>query len=612
MVNRSYCGLAVRVASAIFVMLLLSAAALGQAPPPATNQPSAKTDGGANAPQSPGNSAGAGEFSTHDALTSLKVRVNLVLVRVVARDSKGTVITNLEKKDFRLFDNRKEQVISSFSVEKREPDIPRVTTVSSAASVSSATAVGSEPGTIRPATAPAMPQRFVALVFDDTNLKFGDVAFVREQSTRLFGALAATDRVGVFSTSGQLTQDFTDNRELLKKAIMGISPRPLSGGFQGRECPEMSYYEADQIVNVGNTQALIVATDDALHCAFGGDRKLVGNAQQYAEDAASRELALGEAQTQNVFRHLEDVMRRLAVMPGQRILALVSPGFMLTVKTQGREDLVDRANRSNIVINTIDGRGLYTPDLGDLGDPSSRSPQTAGIKLSYQLAAQSAQNDILAVLADGTGGTFFHNRNDVDEGMREAVGAPAMSYLLAFSPENLKLDGRYHTLRVTLTGKQKVMLQARHGYYAPKTIKDPVQAAKEEIEDALFSQADSGNLPIDLQTQFSKLGDSGTRLAVLTHVDVKGMRFRKSEGRNLNSLTVAIAIFDGNGKFVTGGEKEVDLRFLDSTLEHLAGNGFFIKSTFDLKPGNYLVRMLVRDAEESQTVVRSGTVTVPS
>lgn len=586
-------------------LFFLSGAAMGQAPPPSTSQPSAKTDGPATAPRLPGNSGGAGEFSTHDALTSLKVRVNLVLVRVVARDSNGKVITDLEKKDFRLFDNRKEQVISSFSVEKRDPETPRSTTVSSLATV------GNEPSAVSPATTSAIPKRFVALVFDDTNLKFGDVAFVREQSTRLFGAIAATDRVGIFSTSGQLTQDFTDNRELLKKALLGISPRPLAGGFTGRECPEMSYYEADQIVNVGNTQALAVATDDALHCAFGGDRRQAGNARQYAESAASRELALGEAQTENVFRHLEDVMRRLAAMPGQRILVLVSPGFIQTLNTQGRGDLVDRANRANIVINTIDGRGLYPPDLGDLGDPSSWSPQTAGIKLTYQLAAQAAQDDILAVLADGTGGTFFHNRNDVDEGMREAVGEPAMSYLLAFSPKNLKVDGRYHTLKVTLTGKQKVTLQARHGYYAPKTIKDPVQAAQEEIQDALFSQADSGNLPVDLQTQLSKMGGSGTRLAVLTHVDVKGIRFRKSEGRNLNSLTVAIAIFDGNGKFVTGGEKVVDLRFFDSTLEHLSGNGFFIKSTFDLKPGNYLVRMLVRDAEESQTAVRSETVVVP-
>jgi len=38
----------------------------------------------------------------------------------------------------------------------------------------------------------------------------------------------------------------------------------------------------------------------------------------------------------------------------------------------------------------------------------------------------------MAQLADGTGGTFFHNRNDVDEAMRQAGAAPALSYLLGF------------------------------------------------------------------------------------------------------------------------------------------------------------------------------------
>ncbi|HTQ59076.1 MAG TPA: hypothetical protein VMI32_02565, partial [Candidatus Solibacter sp.] len=53
----------------------------------------------------------------HDSPATFKVRVNLVLVRVVVRDTDGKVVTNLKKEDFQLSDNRKPQVISSFSVE---------------------------------------------------------------------------------------------------------------------------------------------------------------------------------------------------------------------------------------------------------------------------------------------------------------------------------------------------------------------------------------------------------------------------------------------------------------------------------------------------------------
>jgi hypothetical protein len=306
-------------------------------------------------------------------------------------------------------------------------------------------------------------------------------------------------------------------------------------------------------------------------------------------------------------------MKRLAGMPGQRVMVFVSPGFVITAMlNMESSSLIDRANRANVVINTIDARGLYTPDLmGDISDPPHDSKKTIGIKGLYRVAAQSVQSDILAQLADGTGGTFFHNRNDIDEGLREATAAPAMSYLLGFSPQNLKVNGAYHTLKVALTGKQKFSVQARHGYYAPRTIADPAEAAKEEIQEALFSQDEIHDLPVELQTQFFKKDPSQARLAVLTHVDVKGIRFRKAEGRNRDNLTVATAIFDENGNFVTGGEKIVEMKLLDTTFDRLSHSGFTLKSSFDIKPGTYLVRLVVRDAEGAQMAARNGAVSIP-
>ena len=69
-------------------------------------------------------------------------------------------------------------------------------------------------------------------------------------------------------------------------------------------------------------------------------------------------------------------MRRLSIMPGQRVMVLVSPGFVQDMQTQQQGDLIERANRAGIVLNTIDARGLYTPDvLGDISRPSTDAPQ---------------------------------------------------------------------------------------------------------------------------------------------------------------------------------------------------------------------------------------------
>jgi hypothetical protein len=273
---------------------------------------------------------------------------------------------------------------------------------------------------------------------------------------------------------------------------------------------------------------------------------------------------------------------------------------------------VDRATRANVVINTIDARGLYTPDLGDIANPTQINGRTAGYKSSYAVAAQFAQEDVLAQLADGTGGTFFHNRNDLDEGMREAGAAPALSYLLGFSPQNLKLDGSYHTLKVTLTNKQKFGLQARHGYYAPRSVADPAEAAKEEIREALFSQEEIRDLPLDMQTQYFKKDQAEARLAVLTHLDLKAIRFRKALGRNNDELTIVTAIFDENGNMVTSGSKVIEMKLLDATYARLSRSGFTVKSSFDVKPGTYLVRLVVRDSEGAQMAARNGAVVIPN
>jgi hypothetical protein len=328
---------------------------------------------------------------------------------------------------------------------------------------------------------------------------------------------------------------------------------------------------------------------------------------------ADRTLSQGDNETQYAYRHLEDVTRRLASMPGQRVLVLVSPGFISSTLQLEASDLVDRATRANIVINTIDARGLYTPDvMGDIADPPpNQNYRTVGFKTSYRAAAQFAQEEVLAQLADGTGGKFFHNRNDVDEAMREAGAAPAYSYLLGFSPQNLKLDGRFHALKVALTSKEKLEIQARHGYFAPKTLMDPAESAKLEIQEALFSQEEMRDLPVEFQTQFFKKDDAQARLAVLTHFDLKGIHFQKALGRNNDQLTIVTGIFDENGNFVTGLSKIVDMKLLDTTYSRLSRSGFTVKTSFDVKPGTYLVRLVVRDAVGAQMAARNGAVVIP-
>jgi VWFA-related protein len=604
MVARSHCSFARRVScpTLLLILILLHCVKLAAQSPTSQEIPPKSEPAQAASPQKPSVDGNA-EVSSYDTPATFKVRVNLVLTRVVVRDALGNTVGNLRKEDFQLFDNGKPQAISAFSVETPQSHAALPVTQASPGEPEASPEAAAK-------IAARLPQRFVAILFDDEHLAMEDAVFVRSAATRLFGALAASDRVGVYTTSGQVSEEFTDNRELINKALLGIVPRASIGAEHG--CPEIGYYQADLIEVKRDTQALAVATEDAVQCAFGGNRTMMTQAQALAESAAANVLAAGDAQTELTYRRFEEAIRRLASMPGQRVMIFVSPGFIFSTYTAGPTDIIDRATRANIVINTMDARGLYAPDvLGDIADPPNDSVHTRGFKASYRVVSQNVQSQVLGELADGTGGTYFHNRNDLDEGFRQAGAAPAISYLLAFSPQNLKLDGRYHVLKVSLTNKQKYSVQARRGYYAPRTAVDPVETAKREIEEALFSQDEIRDLPLELHTQFFKKDETGARLAVVTRLDLKGIRFRKTEGRNRDDLTVATAIFDENGKYVIGGEKIVEMRLLDTTVDRLGRTGITVKSSFDVKPGTYLVRQVVRDSEGAQMAARNGAVVIP-
>lgn len=540
------------------------------------------------------------EIASRDEAATFKVNVNLVLVRVVVRDSKGRPVGNLHKDDFQLFDNRKPQVITQFSAEQAGS---RATTARAPVETSAG-----EPAA-ESGNPPAIAERYVAYVFDDVHLNFGDLAQVRNAADRHIASLQPTDRAAIFSTSGQTVLDFTDDRAKLHEALSHLLPRPIAGGAVS-SCFDVTYYMADLIENKRDQQALQVATQDALTC-LGGDVRFLAAAEQSAHATAMERLTGGNQESHVTLTVLNDVIRKMSVMPGQRSMVLVSPGFITPELEFEYTDVLNRAVRAQVTIGTLDARGLYVPSGFDASTNAPPNPSTQAIRLQYAMQEASADADILAVLADGTGGSFFQNSNDFDEGFRLVASTPEYSYVLGFSPQNLKLDGSYHSLKVTLKNPEKLTVQARRGYFAPKHAADPAQAAKQEIEDALFSQEELHDLPVQLQTQFYKASDVDAKLTVLAHVDVRRLRLRKADGRNNNELTVVSALFDRNGTLIQGIQKTLTMHLKDETLEKKMGAGITLRTSFDVKPGNYMVRLVVRDAEAQQISAQNDVVRIP-
>lgn len=535
----------------------------------------------------------------------LEVQRNLVVVRAVVRDAKGRPVPNLRKEDFRVFDNGKAQAITQFGLETlssgraKEPEASQRQLDAEAL-----------PET---ATAPFTPQRYLALYFDDVHLPFGELARTRDAGERyVAAAIQPIDRVAIFTASGEVTLDFTADLRKIQESLLRLRPRPIAPREQD-PCPEIFEYQAYKIVHEHDAYALAAATEEAVHCRYRDDETFQDVAEADAEGEAVRVLNFSEQEAEYALRGLDHLVRRLAALPGQRNIVLVSPGFLTMTQQYRTNEVVDRALRSAVVINTLDARGLYVPlPLGDASQRPvvvARRPDLMGHKAQIQIEAMSRVADPLRDLAYDTGGEFFHNSNDFDEGFRKVGALPEAYYVLAFSPQNLKFDGRFHSLRVSVPAGLTV--QARRGYFTPKERSDATAQAKEEIEQAVFSHDEVKELPVEVHTQFFKLQEGDAKLSILTHVDLHLLHFRKGDGRNRNNLTFVTALFDRDGKYLTGKEKLVEFRLLDGSLEKLLESGVTTKTSFEVKPGTYLVRQVVRDAEGGQLAGLNRTVEIP-
>ncbi len=551
----------------------------------------------------------APEIASRDTAATFSTRVNLVVAPVVVRDRKGHAIGTLTKADFQLFDKGKLQVISKFTVEKAGEK------AASEAAQLEATAAASG---VEPSSGSAViPTRFIAYLFDDVHISFGDLAQIRAATVKhLSEALKPTDRAAIYTTSGIGNLDFTDDREQLFEALGKITPRSRSNG--SRDCPPMTFYMADLIINHNDPSALNAATQDAILCAnlintpgpTGGSSALQ-QAQNLAQAAASRAVGIGEYELQQTLGVLKDVIRRMADSPGQRSIVLISPGFLVTTNYRFDEsELMDRAVRANVTISAMDARGLYTLDTGLDGSQGQFNSVTATRKNQYQRDEALASEDVLGELAEGTGGTFFHNNNDYKEGLQRTAAAPEYVYLLGFALQNLKYDGTFHNLKIVVKVKD-VSSQARRGYYAPKHAMNEAEQAKQEIHEALFSREELQEFPVTLQTQFFKPTADTARVSILAHIDIKLLHFQKAEGRNHDTLTIVSALFDRNGNLIKGVQKTLEMRLKEETLQDRLSAGVAVKTSFDTQPGKYLLRIVVRDSEGQMMAARNGVVDIP-
>jgi VWFA-related protein len=564
----------------------------------------------------------------------LKATSSLVVVRVVVRDAQGKPVENLKKEDFKLFDRGKEQSIEQFDVETSPTPSP-----------SSTAAQG--PAAVPP---PPMPGRFMAFYFDDLNTSDSDMIQGREAADHYLTAnLQPQDRAAIF-TSQEMLSDFTSDPTQIHEALLKLhaSARNVT---RTHNCPDLSDYQAMEIVQTDNqnSDAWRSALNEAATCE-GGVLAAPGGA---SASGGAGSMTTGEQPGQSTFlatvirtlaqtivsqidglarvnlQGLERALKYTSQMPGQRSVIMISPGFLSQTEQFQVDRLIDRALRSQVVISSLDPKGLAVL-MSEFDASRNNVPATNPLVLQAGRRTD-ADRELLAagVLADvayGTGGEFFHNSNDLKAGFDALAGASAY-YILAFTPTDMKLDGKFHALKVMLTDKEQgLSIQARRGYFASKNGNEfppestAAQAvggsdldaqAQEQMREAVTARTDMAQLPVGLETKLAE-GQGGTRaLSLSTHLDGGSLHFHKDGEHNLNTVTFIFAVFDQKENLLNAQMRRAKVNIPDAQLSSFAKNGVDLHLTFQLQPGTYRIREVVSDSEDHHMTTLSRNVTIP-
>lgn len=390
---------------------------------------------------------------------NIEVTVKKLLVPVVVRDKQGHPVGDLKREDFHVFDNGKPHPLSAFMIEER-------------VGTEAHTASNSESNALSPILPRSSPQsqtvypRSIVFLFDDMHLSAEEMARAKSAGAALLaGSLVDSDIAAVVSLSGRTNSGLTRDHAKLHDAIMSLKPALLYQ-TDNADCPKISYYQADLMENKHNSTAEQDAVAQTLNC----DPKItIGVAQALAEGAARRTLTMGHQDAQVALANMRELVRRIATLPGRRMLILISPGFLTVepdVLTQ-ESQLIDFAAQENVTISALDARGVYLTAL-TASDDVHGAPVLS--RSEFRAGSMKSVGNVMAELADGTGGTFFHNSNDLDAGFKGLTETPEYVYLLELPLDNIKPNGAYHRLKVKVD-RSGVQVQARRGYILPKPAK---------------------------------------------------------------------------------------------------------------------------------------------
>ena len=213
----------------------------------------------------------------------------------------------------------------------------------------------------------------------------------------------------------------------------------------------------------------------------------------------------------------------------------------------------------------------------------------------------------LGFLAAQTGGRLFKDANNLAPALAEMLEMTSRYYVLGFQPEVEKGPGTFHKIKVKVDRKS-VKLSHRPGYLERVPAAGQTALQRQfDLAELVVTGADRDELPFtSLCLPFPEPGERQT-LGLVVQVPRASIRWKDGEPVSVEVYGYAVAE-DGTVRDHLAHFARVEAGQADPGGQ---ARGISLFGTFNVPPGRYTVRLMVRERDTGRRSVRFLDVTVP-
>ena len=563
----------------------------------------------------------------------IKTESRIVLVDAVVTDKKGRYITDLTQGDFKVYEDNKEQAITSFSS-------------------------GSDP-----AMRAAGQRHYMILFFDNSSMEMPDQIQARAAATKFIESNSGADRLmAVVNFGGSLVirQNFTANPALLEAAVSGSSAPNIETNGQTAQpvmvaslgMPSISRAEAD----FGARTMLLSIRSLAKNLRGVPGRKMLilftAGFPLSAENTSELTATIDACNKANVAVYPLDV---------RGLTTGISPAgsAKLAPRANGRNANVvamrdgTRAVRPRLVQTSYAADALLEPQKsgggagghagggtggsGGTGSGGSKGGGTGGtggtgggtsgggskggtagggtapvgspyanyyanpmnqpqVLLPRIPPSASVNQQVLQMLAEGTGGFAIYNTNDLLGGLQRISQELSRFYVLGYVPQ-ATAEGSCHALRVKLN-KGGMEVRSRTGYCNVRPTNPLDGKPVEKLMEAQASGTAAGTIHATLQAPYFYAAPNIAQVNLAMEIPGDALVFNKDKGKyhaNVNILGIA---YKPDGSVGARFSDTLNLEMEKDEWKEFSKQPYRYENQFDAAPGNYKLTVVLRSGGE--------------